>query len=186
VHEAEPDSDADLEVKAALQRARRPASSSHDAVIFAAAEAASGKIRSRPKPRRWLVPASLAAGLAGVVVWSVLIRQPAPPAMDSLRGGAAGELIIARAPLDGAVLDHAPTEFAWEAAEITGCTIELRDSQALVLWRSEPVDASRLELPETARAALSTPGSYYWRVECRAAADVRVGGPFRFELRQTS
>ncbi|MBK6598330.1 MAG: hypothetical protein IPG25_10780 [Proteobacteria bacterium] len=175
---------ADLRVKAALQSSSRAPSQSHDAAILAATRQTAAEIRSRGKPRRWLIPASLAASVVCVGVWTAWINQRTSPLDDSLRGGVVSKAIAALAPPDGAVLNSVPTELGWLSTAATDCVVELRDSQALVLWRSEPVDGAKLALPESAQAALSAPGLYYWRVDCRSGAEELVGGPFRFELRR--
>ena len=184
MHEADSDRDADLQVQAELRRTARPASPQHDAAILAAAQSTAETIRSKAKPRRWQLPASLAASVVCAGVWLAWVSQSPPPVVDSLRGSGAGETIVALTPSDGAAVETVPPEFGWQGPEIAECTIEIRDSQAIVLWRSAPADVTSLTLPQDARAALSAPGVYYWRVECRSGAEAVIGGPFRFDLRR--
>jgi hypothetical protein len=143
----------------------------------AAASAANGSAaaapRRRPAPRvlRW---ATAALVVLGVGVTATLWR--APPEPPVVRG--ATEAAIT--PASGSRLTAAPPRLQWNAiGSATAYRIELYDERAQSLWRSERIESTVLELPETVRAQLQR-GTYLWRVRAEGS-DIEIG-PFFFRV----
>ncbi len=77
-------------------------------------------------------------------------------------------------PASGSRLPAAPHRLSWNAIGSAGVyRVELYDERAQSLWRSERVEATTLELPETIRTQLQR-GTFLWRVRVEGS-DIEIG-----------
>lgn len=127
--------------------------------------------RSAPRVLRWATAALVVLG-AGTT--AMLWRAPSEPPV--MRGAADAAI----APASGSRLAAAPPRLQWNAiGSAIVYRIELYDERAQSLWRSERIEGTTLELPETVRSQLQR-GTYLWRVRAEGS-DIEIG-PFFFRV----
>ena len=171
-----------------LRDASPKPSVTHDqAVLAAAREVAGGQpsdsvtpLRPAHRRRQWAVPASLAAALlVGVFAVFISTQQSPGPDPGGVRGADPGEV----SPANDALLALPPKVFEWRPR--TGAhryQVVLRDSRALVVWRSEPVEHNQAGLPVEVGSTLETGSTYMWTVEIENGSARPELGPYWFRL----
>jgi hypothetical protein len=179
--------DADRRRLAAHVVACRRCAESFRTLLALHREALHREAAAADRPRRWLAPLALAAGLGALVCGLFLLRAGVGPRPGD--GGAANPVRTAEAPrtpptvpAPDANLAAPPAAFSWPPQEeATGYRLELRDAAGTPLWTSAVLRAPRVALPAAVRRRLEPGESYAWTVEALGRVRRRLG-PFWFAL----
>jgi hypothetical protein len=138
--------------------------------------------RRSAAPLRWLVPAALAAGLAGIVLYqrSATVADPDTTVRASeLAPADAAPTIATVGPRDGDNLPPENRRFVWRAQRTDGYVFTLLAEDGSPLWRGETTDTTVI-LPDDVTL---TPGlRYFWRVTAFVDGMTASTGPQRLQV----
>ena len=125
---------------------------------------------------RWVTVA--AAVLMAVGLSWMLWRRPV---VDSVYRGV--EPTIRVSPSSGAVLDRAPTELRWMAAELVeSYQVVLYDFESTQIWESPRVREPVITLPRAVLDRLQPGRRYYWRVVYWRGIERQPSALFQFQV----
>ncbi|MEL7449836.1 MAG: hypothetical protein AAFN78_11545 [Pseudomonadota bacterium] len=162
-----------------LNQAGTGPSSAHDDAVLGAADRL---LRSSPeaRPRRWHVPAALAASL----IIAVSVGLPNLQHVEQASPASAVRAAQAEtAPPSGERLAALPEQLRWPAAaDATGYRVVLRDATADVVWTSTVLVEPQLRLDGDAAAAVAGLETCIWSVEVVGPAEPQELGPYWFHL----
>lgn len=142
--------------------------------------------RRRWPSKPWLaVAATVVIVLAAVVLWRT---GPLGPSGGPVVTRGAELPSAAIEPANGVVLPAAPAVLRWQPpAGASGGAwrfqITVLDARTDLLWRSDWLERSRVELPAAARDRVAAAGRVYWRVTARRPGELRQSELYRFEIR---
>lgn len=163
-------------------------SEEHDDAVQSAIDAAAARIKSRkasdPRTarfggRRMWMPAALAAAL--VLALFILPRPGTlPDAEHTLRSSANASDTF---PAHRAEIRAAPKELRWPAQRgASSYQVKVRDASGTLVWTSENVEETRVDLPSSAIPDPQTGGSFLWTVDVRLGAAQTELGPYSFKI----
>lgn len=122
----------------------------------------------RPRRRlpRWLGPVAAAAAVACVafLVGVPGLRDQHPGSPDTMRGGPAAVAITATAPVDDVA--EIPAFFAWDTErDFDTYVLEVFTEDLGTVLCLDGLASTRVELPDSLRAAFTPGTTYFWHVE---------------------
>jgi len=130
-------------------------------------------------------PATRYLALAAVLVLAsglgALWQGSAGPTTMVSRG--APQLGLAVTPTDGSLLNTAPKQLAWRTESGENLfRVTIYDAESTLVWRSDQITDSEINVPPAVRARLTRPGLYYWRVTGLREVAEHSGPLMTFEI----
>lgn len=123
---------------------------------------------ARRRIPRWLGPLAAAAAVAGVMLVAGVpgLRDLEPGDRDTMRGVDTAPALVGAAPVGE--IGAAPAVFSWTAErDFDAFVLEVFTAELGTVLHLEELTTTRVELPDSLRAAFAAGTTYFWHVEGR-------------------